>query len=169
MDVSLNWFLNKRMRKIGEKRRCDPQTGDSRFPLLKTSYFFSDGGKDKFSLGQAPVLTYATAGSGEEYFLVRIKRNRALAIGVHPDEGAVCVGVHAHAESHRAEIDEFALGQKAALRDHCAYPPAPMPSCPPFSQESALFGNCGRKSFFVTVDDADREQDQREAVIHDQI
>ena len=44
MNVSLDRFLNKRMRKIGEKRRCDPQTGVSRFPLLKTSYFFSVDG-----------------------------------------------------------------------------------------------------------------------------
>jgi hypothetical protein len=44
-----------------------------------------------------------------------------------------------------------------------------MPADSSFSQETALLGNCERKSFFVAVDDADREQDQGEAVIHDQI
>ncbi|MEK6557750.1 MAG: hypothetical protein AABZ14_05575, partial [Candidatus Margulisiibacteriota bacterium] len=95
--------------------------------------------------------------------------NRAWAIGVHPDEGAVCVGVHARAEGHRAEIDEFAPGDKSVLDQYDVNTPAHMPADSPFSQETALLGNCERKSFFVAVDDADREQDQREAVIHDQI
>lgn len=102
-------------------------------------------------------MTYAAAGSGEEYFLVRIKRNRALAIGDHPDEGAVCVGVHAHAEGHRAEIDEFAPGDKSVLDQYDVNTPAHMPADSSFSQETALFGNCGRKSVFVEIDDADRE------------
>jgi hypothetical protein len=114
-------------------------------------------------------LTDATAGSGEEYFFVCIKRNRAWAIGVHPDEGAVCVGVYAHAEGHRTEINEFAPGDKAVLVQDDSDTPAYMPANASFSQEAAFCGNCGRKSFFVTVDDADRKQDQRKAIIHNQI
>jgi hypothetical protein len=137
--------------------------------LLETVNFIFQGCQNQFLFEWTAHLAEASAGAGKKDPFIFLQTDGKGVFCVHPEERYIDVRDKPNPKGDRTEVDQIAPGEKAILCDRCAYLPAPMPSRLPFSEETALFGNCERKSFYPAADDTDREQGQSESILYDQI
>lgn len=169
MDVSMEGLREEGMLKIGRRGWRDAQTGGAVFLFSEASDFLHLCRKNQFPSARIAALAQAKTGAGKDDSLALPKADGEWFIWIHPDKGGIGGWIDMDAKDRGRKIDRIAYCRKAILHKLDGDAIAGMPSDLALAQKISFLRQGNGKPLFIEFRELDGKEEQRQAILHDQV